>query len=86
MGRNKLTIEQTRVKNLPYVDGKFTHALNDEFLAVIDKVSVATGKRGRKPVVFQASSHIGTLTLDPELMLSDAIDAIRAFHTGAGHE
>lgn len=86
MGRRKLTIEETRVKNLPFTEGRFMHALNDEFLAVIDKVSVPTGKRGRKPVVFQASSHVGTLTLDPELPLSAAIEAIRAFHVGGSDE
>jgi hypothetical protein len=83
MGRKKLTIEETRIKNLPYVEGKFAHALNDEFLAVIDKVSVATGKRGRKPVSFQAECKGGVLTLDPELQLSAAIEAINVFNAGA---
>jgi hypothetical protein len=84
MGRRKLTIEETRVKNLPFSEtGGFLYAFPDAGFITIDKVSVPTGKRGRKPVAFQAECKGGVLTLDPELQLSAAIEAINAFNAGA---
>lgn len=77
MGRKKLTIEQTRIKNLPFNEtGGFLYALPNESFIVIDKVSIPTGKRGRKPVAFQVDLRNGTLTLDAELTLADALRVI----------
>jgi hypothetical protein len=83
MGRKKLEIMETRVKNLPYIDGEFQFTDSNGNGFTVNKVSVPTGKRGRKPVVFQATLAAGVLTLDPELSLHAALAAGDAFNAGA---
>lgn len=77
MGRNKLTIGQFKVKNLPFVDGVFSIIVHDAETVTITRAEVSTGKRGRKPFVYHIQAPIegGTYTgtLEPTMTLAEAM-------------
>jgi hypothetical protein len=77
MGRNRLTIGQFKVKNLPFVDGVFSIIVHDAETVTITRSEVSTGKRGRKPFVYHIQAPIegGTYTgtLEPAMTLAEAM-------------
>lgn len=77
MGRNRLTIGQFKVKNLPFVDGVFSIIVHDAETVTITRVEVSTGKRGRKPFVYHIQAPIegGTYTgtIEPGMTLAEAM-------------
>ena len=77
MGRNKLTIGQFKVKNLPFVDGVFSIIVHDAETVTVTRSEVSTGKRGRKPFVYHIQAPIegGTYagTLEPTMTLDEAM-------------
>jgi hypothetical protein len=91
MGRNKLTIGQFKVKNLPFVNGVFQYNADGAELATVTRSEVSTGKRGRKPFVYHIQAPIegGTYagTLEPTMTLGEAMaPATTGASDGGVHE
>jgi hypothetical protein len=91
MGRNKLTIGQFKVKNLPFVDGVFSIIVHDAETVTVTRTEVSTGKRGRKPFVYHIQAPIegGTYAgaLEPTMTLDEAIaPATTGASDGGVHE
>jgi hypothetical protein len=88
MGRNKLTIGQFKVKNLPFVNGVFQYNADGAELATVTRSEVSTGKRGRKPFVYhiQAAIEGGTYagTLEPTMTLGEAMAPATAAFASTG--
>ena len=72
MGRNRLTIEQFKIKNLPFVDGLFSITELAQTVT-ITRSEVSTGKRGRKPFVYHIQGGTYTGTVEPGMTLSKAM-------------
>ena len=77
MGRNKLTVGQFKIKNLPFVDGVFQYNADGAEVATVTRSEVSTGKRGRKPFVYHIQAPIEGETyagaLEPTMTLDEAI-------------
>lgn len=90
MGRNRLTIGQFKVKNLPFVDGVFSLTLSETETVTITRAEVSTGKRGRKPFVYTMERPVEggtyTETLTPTMTLVEAIATAPAASDGGAHE
>lgn len=92
MGRNRLTIGQFKVKNLPFVDGVFSLTLSETDTVTITRAEVSTGKRGRKPFVYTLERPVDypagsyTQTLTPTMTLVEAIATAPAASDGGAHE
>lgn len=86
MGRNRLTIGQFKVKNLPFVDGVFSLTLSEAETVTITRAEVSTGKRGRKPFVYTLERGTHTEALAPTMTLVEAIATAPAASDGGVYE